>query len=121
METVDTLPSSVLNDAPLALQKLQTDESYPINGDNGQSVISIFASRLAFLSEFRDYILFKNQGMKDKAAQRLVGLLISGVTPVEFWAVLLFQSIILLEGKSASIIIFLFKTRDGCREADCYI
>lgn len=63
------------------------------------SAVSIFASRLAFLSEFRDYLLYTAQGARDMAAQKLVGLLTSGIAPVGMWAVLLVESIGLLEGE----------------------
>jgi nuclear pore complex protein Nup85 len=62
------------------------------------SAVSVFASRLAFLSEFRDYLLFTAQGAKELAAGKVVGLLTSGIAPVGIWAVLLLESVALSEG-----------------------
>ena len=95
LRLVDTLPPSLLKEAPLALANLpMEDEPTPA---------SVFASRLTFLSEFRDYLLFTAEGMRDRAAARLVGLLTSGVAPSSFWAVLLAESVPLLEGASRSV------------------
>ena len=97
---MDTLPPTLLNEAPLALSELQPDPDSALPFDlPGHTAVSIFASRLAFLSEFRDYLLFMNQGVRDRAAARLVNLLTSGIAPVGFWAVLLVESIGLLEGE----------------------
>ncbi|EIW66274.1 hypothetical protein TREMEDRAFT_70200 [Tremella mesenterica DSM 1558] len=93
LRLVDTLPPSLLNDAPLALKGL--DDDYELNG--GGLAVSVFASRLMFLAEFRDYLLFFGQGVRDQAASRLVGLLTSGIAPIRFWAVLLVEAIPLLE------------------------
>ncbi len=83
------------------MTELQPDLPAPtIDGLPNQSSMSVFASRLTFLSEFRDYLLFVQQGVKDRAAARLVNLLISGIAPAAFWAVLLVESITLLEGES---------------------
>ena len=83
--------------AELRINPTKADSSYIPR----RNAVSVFASRLTFLSELRDYILFMAQGERDRAAARLVDLLTSGITPVGFWAVLLVESIGLLEGKYA--------------------
>lgn len=112
LQVVDTLPTSLLNEAPIALQKLQAqgaiDTNLPFDLTSA-SAASVFASRLAFLSELRDYLTYVAQGAKDKAAQKLVGLLSSGIAPVGLWAVLLVESITLLEGEH-------IRRRKGFRE-----
>lgn len=95
---VDTLPPSLLNEAPLALSQVQPDGVKPLDLPS-QSAVSVFASRLTFLAEFRDYLLFLSQEARDRAAIRLVDLLRSGVAPVGMWAVLLVESVNLLEGE----------------------
>ncbi|WWC60964.1 uncharacterized protein I303_103541 [Kwoniella dejecticola CBS 10117] len=99
LRLVDTLPPSLLSEAPTALAELQTqlDPASGLPALPATSALSIFASRLTFLSEFRDYLLFLNQGARDRAASKLVGLLTSGIAPVGVWAVLLVESIDLLE------------------------
>ena len=90
LRLVDTLPPTLLSQAPATLAELQSDPTTGLPLDlPGQNTVSIFASRLAFLSEFRDYLLFSSQGVRNRAAMRLVNLLTSGIAPVGFWAVLL--------------------------------
>ena len=103
LRLVDTLPPTLLNQAPDALAELQIDptSAFPLML-SGQTAVSVFASRLTFLSEFRDYLIFLAQGVRDRAAVRLVNLLTSNVTPVGFWAVLLVEGISLLEGEYLS-------------------
>jgi len=101
LRLVDTLPISLLNEAPLQLSEMQLDPNAPTPFDMpGQTALSIFASRLAFLAEFRDYLLFNTQGAKDRASDKMVSLITAGIAPVGFWAVLLVESIPLLEGQS---------------------
>ncbi|WVQ98889.1 hypothetical protein IAU59_006020 [Kwoniella sp. CBS 9459] len=97
LRLVDTLPPTLLSEAPTALAELQQIIPDPSTDIPTSSALSIFASRLTFLSEFRDYLLFLAQGARDRAAAKLVGLLTSGIAPVGFWAVLLVESITLLE------------------------
>ncbi|WVQ69924.1 uncharacterized protein L199_008147 [Kwoniella botswanensis] len=99
LRLVDTLPPALLSEAPTALAELQNqlDPASGLPDLPATSALSIFASRLTFLSEFRDYLLFLNQGARDRAASKLVGLLTSGIAPVGIWAVLLVESINLLE------------------------
>ncbi|WVW82930.1 hypothetical protein I302_104945 [Kwoniella bestiolae CBS 10118] len=99
LRLVDTLPPTLLSEAPTALAELQTqlDPTSGLPDLPATSALSIFASRLTFLSEFRDYLLFLHQGARDRAASKLVGLLTSGIAPVGIWAVLLVESIDLLE------------------------
>ncbi|WWC69332.1 uncharacterized protein I206_103270 [Kwoniella pini CBS 10737] len=99
LRLVDTLPPTLLSEAPTALAELQAQID-PVSGLPGlpaTSAPSVFASRLTFLSEFRDYLLFLNQGARDRAASKLVSLLTSGIAPISIWAVLLVESIDLLE------------------------
>ncbi|WWC89869.1 uncharacterized protein L201_004797 [Kwoniella dendrophila CBS 6074] len=99
LRLVDTLPPTLLSEAPTALAELQNqiDPKSGLPELPATSALSIFASRLTFLSEFRDYLLFLIQGAKDRAASKLVTLLTSGIAPVGIWAVLLVESIDLLE------------------------
>ncbi|OCF44154.1 nuclear pore complex protein Nup85 [Kwoniella heveanensis CBS 569] len=99
LRLVDTLPPTLLAEAPTALAELQqiVPDPYASTDIPSSSALSIFASRLTFLSEFRDYLLFLAQGARDRAAAKLVGLLTSGIAPVGFWAVLLVESVTLLE------------------------
>lgn len=97
LRLVETLPPSLLNEAPLALAQMQVDGTKPLDLPS-QSAVSVFASRLTFLAEFRDYLLFLSQGARDRAAIRLVDLLRSAVAPIGMWAVLLVESVDLLEG-----------------------
>lgn len=78
---------------------MQADGTKPMDLPS-QSAVSVFASRLTFLAEFRDYLLFLSQGAREKAANRLVDLLRSNIAPVGMWAVLLVESVTLLEGRS---------------------
>ncbi|ODN98518.1 nuclear pore complex protein Nup85 [Cryptococcus wingfieldii CBS 7118] len=94
---VDTLPPTLLSEAPTALLQLQESASAPLSFPSSNS-ISVFASRITFLSEFRDYILFLGQdGGREQAAGKVVALLTSGIAPTGFWGVLLVESISLLE------------------------
>lgn len=98
LQLVETLPRTFLSEGPAALAELQdTNTTFPLDLP-GQTAVSVFASRLTFLSELRDYLLFLAQGARDRAAARLVNLLTSGIAPVGFWAVLLVESVGLLEG-----------------------
>ncbi|WVQ71710.1 hypothetical protein IAR50_001251 [Cryptococcus sp. DSM 104548] len=94
---VDTLPPTLLSEAPAALLQLQESASAPLSFPSSDS-ISVFASRITFLSEFRDYLLFLGQeGGREQAAGKVVALLTSGIAPTGFWGVLLVESISLLE------------------------
>lgn len=100
---VNSLPESMLHEAPQKFTELHLGGAAALDDDSlrapSRTTMVMFASRLAFLSEFRDYLLYLDQGSRDLAAKKLVNLLTSGITPVEFWGVLLAQSIDLLEGK----------------------
>ena len=103
LRLIDSLPPTLLSQAPITLAELEMDPSngFPLDLP-GQNAVSVFASRLTFLSEFRDYLLFLSQGVRDRAAARLVNVLTSGIAPVGFWAVLLVESIALLEGRHST-------------------
>jgi nuclear pore complex protein Nup85 len=93
LRLVNSLPESMLHEAPQKFSELHLVDQV------SQTTMVMFASRLAFLSEFRDYLLYLAQGSRDLAAKKLINLLTSGITPVEFWSVLLAESVDLLEGK----------------------
>ncbi|KAK8869665.1 hypothetical protein IAR55_000233 [Kwoniella newhampshirensis] len=98
LRLVETLPPKLMSEAPTALAALQSDVTVSLPSDAlFQSAGSVFASRLTFLSQFRDYLLFMQEGVRELAAARLLNLLTSGIAPVGFWAVLLMESITLLE------------------------
>lgn len=97
LRLVDSLPPTMLHDAPLTLNELQQGDLTDYDGLQSKTTMVMFASRLTFLSEFRDYLLYLGQGAKDKAAAKLVNLLTSSIAPVEFWSVLLAESVDLLE------------------------
>lgn len=100
LRLVDTLPPTLLNEAPIALAQLQQQANAASLGPSStnHTAVSVFAARLAFLSEFRDYLLYLGQGARDRAAGKLVGMLTAGIAPVGVWAVLLAESVPLLEG-----------------------
>lgn len=91
---VNSLPESMLHEAPQKFSDLRE-----LRLDARESTMVMFASRLAFLSEFRDYLLYLAQSSRSLAAKKLISVLTSGITPVEFWAVLLAESVDLLEGE----------------------
>lgn len=93
------MPPSLLNEAPLALVEMQLDNGGKTAQDD-RNPMAVFTARLAFLAEFRDYLLFLTQGARDRAAEKLVNLLTSGIAPQSLWAVLLAESVPLLEGQS---------------------
>lgn len=75
-------------------------------GDVGESKIlgrnitfPVLASRLSFLPTYRDFLEAYESGDRRKAADLLVRMLVNGLAPVGFWAVLLLDSIPLLEGE----------------------
>ena len=94
LNLVNDLPASLLTEAPLALADLPKEEE--------PMAANVFATRLAFLAEFRDYLLFIADDVREEAAARLIGLVTSGIAPDGFCAVLLAESVTLLEGGSAS-------------------
>ncbi|CAK9784044.1 hypothetical protein CC85DRAFT_281930 [Cutaneotrichosporon oleaginosum] len=90
LKQVNSLPANLLSEAPMLLE----DE---FNEEEGVSPHALYAQRLIFLSEFRDYLLFMAEGTRNRAATRLVSLIDSPTTPVAFVAVLLAESVELLE------------------------
>lgn len=92
LRLVTSLPPSLLNEAPVLLDDLKSnfDET---------DLPPIYTARLAFLAQLRDFILFRQQGAKDRAADRLVSLLGSDLVPVGFRAVLLYEAVQPLEGE----------------------
>ncbi|BEI79576.1 hypothetical protein CcaverHIS002_0101050 [Cutaneotrichosporon cavernicola] len=90
LKQVNSLPASLLSDTPMLLEDEFDDE-------DGSGPLALYAQRLIFLAEFRDYLLFMAEGTRDRAATRLVSLIDSPTTPVAFTAVLLAESVELLE------------------------
>lgn len=90
LKQVNSLPANLLAEAPHLLEDEFDDE------ERG-GPLALYAQRLHFLAEFRDYLLFMAEGTRDRAATRLVSLIDSPTTPVAFTAVLLAESVELLE------------------------
>lgn len=59
----------------------------------------VLASKLSFLPMYRDFLEAYKLGEKRRAAELLVKMLVNGVAPMGFWAVLLLDSVPLLEGE----------------------
>lgn len=97
LRLVDTLPPKILSDAPLKFTEMKLDSQGLGGMETTETTMVMFAARLAFLSEFRDYLLYMGQGARDRAATKLVNLLTMPITPVEFWGVLLVECVELLE------------------------
>ena len=57
----------------------------------------LFSDKLAFLAQYRDFHAFFAQGARLEASKLLVGMLSSGLPPKRFYAILLLDSIPLLE------------------------
>lgn len=97
LRLVDTLPPKILSDAPVTLTELAAG-NYALDGiESPETTMVMHAARLAFLAKFRDYLLYLGQGARDRAAALLVEILLMPITPVEFWGVLLAESVDLLE------------------------
>lgn len=97
LRLVDTLPPQILSDAPITLSELASG-GHGLNGvETSETTMFMYAARLAFLSEFRDYLLYLGQGARDRAATMLVQILMRPITPVEFCGVLLAECVDLLE------------------------
>lgn len=94
LKQVNSLPANLLNDAPLLLED---DLGEAEEAEERGAPLALYAQRLHFLAEFRDYLLFMAEGTRDRAANRLVRLIDSMATPVAFLAVLLTESVELLE------------------------
>lgn len=93
LKQVNSLPANLLNDAPGLLEDEFGDE----DDDGIGGPLALYAQRLDFLAQFRDYLLFMGEGTRDRAASRLVSLVDSATTPIAFKAVLLTESVELLE------------------------
>lgn len=111
LDLVATIPSSLLDQAPTHLlhqaQAQPRDPFDPLSSAFPSAedataevpVSLIAASKLSFLAKFRDFLLFLDRGDRELAAQTLVNVLTSEVAPIGFWAVLLVDSVPLLEGE----------------------
>lgn len=95
LELVGTLPAQALydNEDGLFAELAVTGNS---EGDS-RSAMAMYAARLQFLSDLRDYLLFLKRDDRERAAARLYKILTAVNTPVEFWSVLLADSVELLE------------------------
>ena len=82
----------------------EADQSDIFSGLTKPSPInySVFHTKISFLAQYRDFHAFFAQGNRVQAAQQLVNLLRSGVSPKKFNAILLLDAIPLLEGESRS-------------------
>lgn len=96
LRLVDTLPPKILSDAPMTLE-LATARQGLDGFEAPETTMVMHAARLAFLAKFRDYLLYLGQGARDRAADLLAKILTMPITPVEFWGVLLAESVDLLE------------------------
>lgn len=66
---------------------------------------SVFQTKISFLAQYRDFHAFFAQGDRQQAAAQLVHLIKSGVCPRRFVAVLLLDTIPLLEGENSMILL----------------
>lgn len=99
LELVGSLPAQALYDNE---DGLFSELAVTGNDEgNSRSAIAMYAARLQFLSDLRDYLLFLKRDDRERAAARLYKILTAVNTPVEFWAVLLADSVELLEGESS--------------------
>lgn len=62
---------------------------------------AVLANKLSFLPAFRDFLEAYAADERQRAADLLVRMLVSGIAPVGFWAVLLVDAVPLLEGGSS--------------------
>lgn len=103
LAAVATIPASLLTQR--AQRKLFDNASMMDDRDDNGTVITnadmSFASgsRLTFLARFREFLDAFSIGDHALAAQILVKLFESGLVPQRFWAVLLIDSLQLLESK----------------------
>lgn len=99
LELVGTLPAQALYDED---DGLFSELALAGNDNEGgsASAMAMYAARLQFLSDLRDYLLFLKRDDRERAAARLFKILTAVNTPVEFWSVLLADSVELLEGES---------------------
>ena len=59
---------------------------------------NLYQDRIAFLAQYRDFHAFFAQGQRFEAAKQLVSLLRSGLAPTRFYAVMLLDTVPLLQG-----------------------
>lgn len=85
LEQIEEIPPTLLRDV---------DDVKP-DIDYAQHII-----RMVFISQFRDFILFRRQEAWDLAARNVVGLLSADTAPIGIRAVLLAEAVQSLEGES---------------------
>jgi nuclear pore complex protein Nup85 len=91
---VDAIPTRLLRPGTLA-----TEADDPQSRDN----YKLFADKIAFLAQYRDFHAFFAQGARLEAAKLLAGMLASGLPPKRFVAVLLLDAVPLLEDSEAHL------------------
>ena len=87
-----TLPPSLLYDGA---DGMDGDET----ADELASRPAHYTPRMAFVAQFRDFILFRQQDALDRAAEKVISLISTDLSPVSLRAVLLAESIPSLEGE----------------------
>jgi hypothetical protein len=96
VKQVSTLPPSLLYD-----NSDEVDAEDQLTNDPS-SRPAHYTARMAFLAQVRDFILFRQQDALDRAAEKVVSLISTDISPVSLRAVLLAESIQSLEGKPNS-------------------
>lgn len=97
VDHVNSIPPSLFSpDSPHYL----TDPSslYAEDANSINPTYPVLASKLSFLPLYRDFLDAFAGGEKVKAADLLMRMFASGVAPKAFWAVLLVDSVTLLDG-----------------------
>ncbi|GAA5836589.1 hypothetical protein JCM9279_000436 [Rhodotorula babjevae] len=92
---VDSIPTSLLRPPSSAPPSPTSPSSLPALSPS--AVLAPYTARLTFLARYRDFFALYASGAHLEAAQLLVLLLTSGVAPKRFWAIMLLDSVPLLE------------------------
>ncbi|GAA5896654.1 hypothetical protein JCM8208_004256 [Rhodotorula glutinis] len=92
---VDSIPTSLLRPPSSAPPSPTSPSSLPALSPS--AALAPYTARLTFLARYRDFFALYASGAHLEAAQLLVLLLTSGVAPKRFWAVMLLDSVPLLE------------------------
>lgn len=88
---MDAIPNNLLRPGSLVQDHFQRD------GFAAPSTTALFSEKIAFLAQYRDFHAFFAQGARLEAAKLLVGMLMAGLPPKRFYAVLLLDAVPLLE------------------------
>ncbi|GAA5942978.1 hypothetical protein JCM3775_000221 [Rhodotorula graminis] len=92
---VDSIPTSLLRPPSSAPPSPSSPSDLPALSPS--AALAPYTARLTFLARYRDFFALYASGAHLEAAQLLVLLLTSGVAPKRFWAVMLLDSVPLLE------------------------